>query len=237
MVSLILTLVILAIVIILTLFGVNSMFKTMIDNIIGNKNENFENPKKSHTIDFMDACKKMDIPLKTELNFQTGTNIPLSSTCYDDHIGQTYIEKKNYTPKKELHNGNYCVYQNELLYDGIWKSNMNNPKKGYLQQDWELTKGNIMNDYVCSDNLIRLNKPIPKDFKDYSSTPPIEPIDTGVYFNDVLDDPLDLQINCFPTEFNKGITQNTKNFIQSDKKNDMSQPSDNNECVYGTTCM
>jgi hypothetical protein len=29
--------------------------------------------------------------------------------------------------------------------------------------------------------------------------------DTEIYFNDPLDDPLDLQINCFPSEFNKGM--------------------------------
>ena len=238
MVSLIISLIMLLFVIIITIVGINSLFKTMIDNVLGKKNENFENNNTSKDPVFLDACKKMDIPLKTELNFQTGTNIPLSPNYYEDHVGQMYIEKKNYTPQKELHDGNYCAYQNELLYDGIWQSKIMNPEKGMLKQNWDLTSGNIMNDYTCSNDLIRLNKPIPKDYRDYSSTPPIEPIETGVYFNDALDDPLDLQINCFPTEFNKGITPNTKDFINPDNCNNTSPPSGpNNDCLYGTSCM
>ena len=37
-------------------------------------------------------------------------------------------------------------------------------------------------------------------------------LDTGIYFNDMKDDPLDLQINCFD-EFNKGIVNVIINFI------------------------
>ena len=236
MVSLIITIIVLGIIIVLTIFGINSAFSGMIDNIIGENKENFINYDETQNINILDACKKMDIALKKDLNFQTGTNIPLSPTCYEDHVGQQYITDEHYTPQTELHNGQYCAYQNELLYDGIWKSKMENPKKGFLQQNWGLTSGNVMNDFVCSDNFIRLNKPIPKDYKDCSSTPPAKPIETGVYFNDALDDPLDLQINCFPIEFDKGITPTTKNYLNPHTGESLSAAKKTNTCPYGTLC-
>ena len=64
-----------------------------------------------------------------------------------------------------------------------------------------LLKG-VIDDYVCSDKFIQLNKTMPND---YITLPQEKQLDTGIYFNDMKDDPLDLQINCFPSEFNKGI--------------------------------
>jgi len=47
MVSLIISLIMLIFVIVLTIFGINSVFKTMIDNVLGKNKENFENGNNS----------------------------------------------------------------------------------------------------------------------------------------------------------------------------------------------
>ena len=236
MVSLLLTLFVLILIIFLSIFSINTLLKNSINNILNGVNETFTNSNLSYNLNNMDECKKMDIPLKTKLNFQTGTNIPLGPTHYKDHVGQMYIDKPNYKEKKELQHGEYCVYQNELLYDGIWKPSLDNSKKGYLQQDWNLTKGNIMNDFICSDKLIQLNKPIPENYIDESAVPKLKQVDNGIYFNDLIDDPLDIQIDSFPTEFNKGITNPTKDFIDNSKKgNKLNDPM--KECSYNTMCI
>lgn len=238
MVSLLLTLLVLILIIFLTIFSINTLLKNSINKILNNVNETFTNS--SSNLNNMDECKKMDIPLKTKLNFQTGTNIPLSPTHYEDHVGQMYIDKPNYKEKKELQDGKYCVYQNELLYDGIWKPSLNNVKDGYLQQDWKLTKGNIMNDFTCSNKLIEINKPIPKDYIDESAVPKLKQVENGIYFNDLIDDPLDIQIDSFPTEFNKGITPPTKDFIDNVKKGDQENEntlSGKKKCLYNTMCI
>ena len=75
MVSLIITIIVLGIIIVLTIFGINSAFSGMIGNIIGENKENFINYDETQNINILDACKKMDIALKKDLNFQTGTNM------------------------------------------------------------------------------------------------------------------------------------------------------------------
>jgi len=72
-------------------------------------------------------------------------------------------------PNNELKDGNYCLYKDELLYDGIWKSKMAHPHPGYEKQEWTLTNGNVMNDYYCSNKLVQLNKKIPNDYVDQSA--------------------------------------------------------------------
>ena len=212
MISLIITLIILILVVILSIYGFNSLLRSTVDKFVNN-NENFENFENSNTLNnipFLDACKKLDKPLKETLNTQTGTNIPLSPIFYNDHVGKTniYKNKKN----NELKEGCYCINQNELLYDGIWKSEVNNMKNGLLNQNWSMTNGNVINDYICSDKFIQVNKTLPEDYIDNTNIYENE-VDTDIYFNDKKDDPLDLQINCFPSEFNKGITNCTNNYI------------------------
>ena len=210
MISLIITLVILILFIILTIYGLNSFLFSVVDKFIS-KGENFENFNKLNKIPNLDACKKLDKESKNILNSQTGTNIPLNPIYYNDHVGQLniYKNKKN----NELKNGKFCINQNELLYDGIWKSEINDMKNGFLNQHWNLTNGNIVNDYICSDKFIQTNKTLPEDYLDCTTSPNLKEMDTTIYFNDKKDDPLDLQLSCFPEEFNKGITPNTQNFI------------------------
>ena len=200
MISLIITLVILILVIALTIYGINVALRKTVDSFISK--EKFQNFNNINQIPNLDACKKIDFPLKNTLNSQTGTNIPLSPIYYNDHVGELNIYKNK--PNDELKEGCLCAYQNELLYDGIWKSEVTKKNRGFLNQHWVLTNGDIKDDYVCSDKFIQLNKTMPND---YVTLPQEKQLDTGIYFNDIKDDPLDLQINCFPSEFNKGIVE------------------------------
>ena len=201
MISLIITLVILTLVVVLSIYGINIALKSTVDSFI-NK-ETFQNFHKINEIPNLDECKKIDAPLKNTLNAQTCTNIPLGPIQYNDHVGKLQIYKNE--PNNELKDGCLCAYQNELLYDGIWKSDITNKDNGFLNQSWKLTNGNIKNDYVCSDKFIQLNKTIPDGYMDNSGIVTNPSNDTEIYFNDPKDDPLDLQINCFPSEFNKGM--------------------------------
>jgi len=201
MISLIISLLILVLVIILTIYGINVALKSTVDTFL--TKEKFTNYNSIEKIPNLDACKKLDSPLKNTLNTQTGTNIPMGPIQYNDHVGNLQIYKNK--PTNELKDGCLCAYQNELLYDGIWKSEIKNKDNGFLNQSWKLTNGNILNDYVCSDKFIQLNKPIPEDYIDNSGIVNSNCNKTSIYFNDPKDDPLDLQINCFPSEFNKGM--------------------------------
>ena len=213
MITLILVVFFLIVFIILTIAGGNYALRSLIDSVIGDSKETFDNySNKNSLIDSIDSCKQIDKFNLEKLNTQTGTNIPLSPNNYEDYVGIIYDNIKD-DKNDELKQGNYCLYKNELLYDGIWKSDMKHPKPGYLDQDWILTNGNVMNDYYCSNKLVQLNKKIPKNFMDFSQTPPpSREIDKITYFNDCLDDPLDIQLSCFPPIFNKGMTPSTKDF-------------------------
>ena len=200
MISLIITLVILILVIVLTIYGINVALRKTVDSFIGK--EKFENFNKLNQVPNLDACKKIDSPLKDTLNSQTGTNIPLNPIYYNNHVGQLNMHKDQ--ENNELKKGCLCAYQNELLYDGIWKSEVSKKPRGFLNQHWLLTNGDIKNDYVCSDKFIQLNKTMPE----YSIIPgPNKKLDVDMHFNNQNDDPLDLQLHCFPNEFNKGIVE------------------------------
>jgi len=213
MITLILVVFFLVVFIILTIAGGNYGLKLLIDSVIGDSKETFDNySNKNNLIDSIDNCKQIDKFNLEKLNTQTGVNLPLSPNNYEDYVGIIYDNMKD-DKNDELKQGNYCLYKNELLYDGIWKSDMKNPKPGFLDQDWTLTNGNVMNDYYCSDKLVQLNKKIPNNFMDFSQTPPpLKEINKITYFNDCKDDPLDIQLSCFPPIFNKGMTPTTKDF-------------------------
>lgn len=52
----------------------------------------------------------------------------------------------------------------------------------------------------------------------------------------IMIDPLDLQINCFPIEFDKGITPTTKNYLNPHTGESLSAAKKTNTCPYGTLC-
>jgi hypothetical protein len=206
MFSLILSVIFLILFIFVLIFIGNYVLKQMIDNILV-KNENFENLKNldDGIINPLDKCKKIDLEGEYELNFQNGTNIPLSPNYYKDYVGCIFINENKNNENKNNEN-NYCLKKSKLLYDGIWESNIINDSP-YKYEKWNLTNGNIINDktddYYCSNKLIQINKPLPLNYIDKSSTPYIKGGYYYTYFNDNIDDIYDSEIKCFPSIFNK----------------------------------
>ena len=186
------------------------MLKTMIERVIST-NENFENFKNSlrenDVINPLDECKKIDKLSQDNINFQTATNIPLSPYNYKNYIGSIYMnETKN---KNELTKGKYCLKKSKLLYDGIWEPTIHK-EAPYEYESWKITNGNISDSYYCSDKLMEVNKPFPEKYIDKSATPPIVGGKYYTYFNDTQDDVFDTEIQCFPSVFNAGITEDLK---------------------------
>jgi hypothetical protein len=210
MTSLIIALLFFILFIFLCVAGGNYMLRTMIERVIST-NENFENFKNSlrenDVINPLDECKKIDKLSQDNLNFQTATNIPLSPYNYKNYIGSIYMnETKN---KNELTKGKYCLKKSKLLYDGIWEPIIHK-EAPYEYESWKITNGNISDGYYCSDKLMEVNKPFPEKYIDKSATPPIVGGEYYTYFNDTQDDVFDTEIQCFPSVFNAGITEDLK---------------------------
>ena len=185
-------------------FG-NFLLKKMLDKFIDN--EHFKNIDNS-IINPADDCIKMDMLTENHLNFQTGTNIPLGPNHYDNYIGKIYINENN-SDNNPFEDGNLCLRKPKLLYDGIWNSDMEK-KSPYKYQNWNLTNGNVTDGYYCSNKLIEVNKPFPKNYVDNSATPPIQDGKYYTWFNDKVQDVWDTQTYCFPSVFNAGITEDLK---------------------------
>jgi len=204
MFSLILSIIFLILFIFLIIAGGNYILKQMIDNILL-KTEKFENKKileNDSIINPLDECKKIDLEGEYVLNLQNATNIPLSPNYYRDYIGYMYMNE-NENNKDELPKNNYCLKKSKLLYDGIWESNIIN-ETPYKYEKWNLTNGNITDNYYCSNKLIEMNKPLPLNYIDRSSTPNIIGGNYYTYFNDNVDDIFDSEIKCFPL-INKNV--------------------------------
>jgi len=191
--------------IIIIIFLGNSALRTMLDNVLSNK-EGFENFNKELNITDMDECRKMDSEFENKVNFQTASNIPLTPIKNSFFVNDLFNKEdtNNYKLNNDLKTGKNCMQIPKLLYDGIWDphivSNDNNQTN-----NWELTNGNLSNDYYCSNDLLRVNKDIPDNFKDMSSTPCIKGGEYYTYYNDENDDKNDYQIKCFEDIFNAGI--------------------------------
>jgi hypothetical protein len=212
MFSLILSIIFFILFIFLSIASLNYILRRMIDNVLS-KNENFENFKNEEILDNciinpLDECKKMDLEGNNNLNFQNAVNIPLSQNYYKDYIGYIYMneEEKN---NNELLNGKYCLKKSKLLYDGIWESNIIN-ESPYKYEKWNLTNDNLTDGYYCSNKLIEINKDLPLNYIDKSSTPDIIGGNYYTYFNDTNDDIFDKEIKCFSSIFNHGITEDLK---------------------------
>ena len=210
MLSLIFCVIFILIFLFLCYAGGNYLLHNMINNVLAsestqNKNpiiEKFQNKSVNQfqadgKINPLDECKKMDEMNQNTLNFQTGTNIPLSPNYYKDYVGNIYCNTEPIKETLELSKGNYCMKKPKLLYDGIWNPKMESNDDGFEYQNWNLTKGNLYEGYYCSDKLLQVNKDIPPNFKDMSATLPVE---GGEYYNYLIDsyqDPLDTQLHCF----------------------------------------
>jgi hypothetical protein len=195
----------------------NIILRSMIDNVLSKseKFQNKENNKLSKIETFqnnyedniivnpIDDCKKIDLEAEKHLNFQTATNIPLSPHNYKNYIGSIYMND-NIKSNNELKDGMYCLKKSKLLYDGIWDPVINKDSP-YEYESWKLTDSIVSDDYYCSDKLIEINKPFPKNYIDESATPKIGGGYYYTYFNDKQDDIFDTEIQCFPQIFNEGI--------------------------------
>jgi hypothetical protein len=183
----------------------------MVDHVLSNSDEHFTNNLEddNNIVNPIDDCSKMDIITENRLNFQTATNIPLSpNTNYVNYVGNIY-SNENTTLENNMDKGNYCLKKSKLLYDGIWDPIIEN-NDGTQFETWNLTNGNLTDGYYCSNKLLEVNKPFPKNFIDHLATPPISDIKYYTYFNDPVNDKYDTEIACFPSVFNPGITEDLK---------------------------
>lgn len=212
MISLIFALIFFIIFIFLCIAGGNYVLKSMINNILSTK-ENFQNIETFEGIDNIivnpiDDCRKIDQLSQDHLNFQTATNIPLSPNNYKNYIGSIYMNNES-NNKNELIKGKYCLKKSKLLYDGIWDPTIHK-ESPYEYESWKLTNGNLSDGYYCSNKLLEVNKPFPENYIDKSATPPIVGGEYYTYFNDTQNDIYDTEIQCFPSVFNAGITEDLK---------------------------
>jgi len=188
----------------LSIAGGNVVLKMMIDNVLS-KSEKFQNMNTDNSIvNPLDDCKKIDLISEQNLNFQTATNIPLSPNYYKNYIGSIYMNddsKKN----NDLKDGMYCLKKSKLLYDGIWNPIINKDSP-YEYESWNLTNGNLSDDYYCSDKLLEVNKPFPENYIDKTATPIIKGDNYYMYFNDTKNDIFDTEIECFPEIFDTGYS-------------------------------
>ena len=203
MISLIFCIIFFILFIFFSIVGGNYALRIMIDNILS-KTEKFQNMDNDNfNVNQVDDCKKIDLESEEKLNFQTATNIPLSPNYYKNYIGSIYMND-DIKSINELKDGMYCLKKSKLLYDGIWNPIINK-ESPYEDETWELTNGDLSDDYYCSDKLLEINKPFPKNYIDKSATPVIKGEKYYTYFNDTVDDVFDTEIQCFPQIFNKGI--------------------------------
>jgi hypothetical protein len=193
----------------LSIAGGNIVLKMMIDNVLS-KSEKFQNMNMDNSIDNsivnpLDDCKKIDLISEQNLNFQTATNIPLSPNYYKNYIGSIYMNddsKKN----NDLKDGMYCLKKSKLLYDGIWNPIINKDSP-YEYESWNLTNGDLSDDYYCSNKLLEVNKPFPENYIDKTATPVIKGNNYYMYFNDTKNDIFDTEIECFPEIFDTGYSR------------------------------
>lgn len=194
------------VIIFLLIAGGNFLLSGMIDHFLDGQ-ENFENIYEDKNIELNDECSKIDLKSQEILNFQTGTNIPLSPINYSDYVGDIHIIKDSGLKNDKKINSKLSLKKPVLLYDGIWKSDMKYNDEGYEHQYWNLTNGNIGMDEYWSDDLIRINKKIPNNYIDKTAVcgkgKNID--DYLLYCNDTVYDVEDTELSCFPQIFTAGM--------------------------------
>lgn len=192
MVSLIFSIIFFILFIFFCIIGGNYMLKMMLDNILS---ENFDNLN-DNVVNPIDECKKIDLETQETLNFQTATNIPQSPYNYKNYIGKIHISEDDDNKKESNKDGIYCLKKSKLLYDGIWESKIDTESPFKIQK-WNLTNGNLSDDYYCSDKLIEVNKPFPTNYIDKTAVTSNNSEGYFMYFNDIHNDILDTEIQCF----------------------------------------
>lgn len=190
--------------IILVIFGGNYVLRSVVDSFLQDgPQEHFENKEKDITD--LDECRKIDQLSEDKLQFQTASNIPLTPIPDEFYVNELLeFKKSDYDVYPDLQKGKQCMKIPKLLYDGIWYPDLKQ-KNGNEIYNWKLTNGDISENSYCSNKMLEINKPIPKDFKDLSATPCVEGGEYYTYFNDAVDDKFDYEVKCFPEVFNAGI--------------------------------
>jgi hypothetical protein len=149
----------------------------------------------------MDGCKKIDELSNEQLNFQTATSIPLSPYHnVSQYVGNVYSDDKM---PEIVEPTTYGFSKPKLLYDGIWLPTI---EKGdnVEKVNWTLTNGGIVDGHYFANgqNLFQQNKPFDKNKIDKSAVYKyITNEKVYGYYNDVFDDPLDIEVDCFPEIF------------------------------------
>ena len=166
----------------------NFLLKKVIDAVLVKK-ERFQNAGKESFLPQMDACSKNDEIGSEQLNFQTGTNIPISPFYYRNYVGTPYIEE---SPPSYM---NGIFIKNKLLYDGIWESN-EKAEAPYMTETWKMTNGDVIEGTYgrVTENLLQMSPKMP------NGEVKKDPIQGGYYytfFNDTQDDVADVEIKCF----------------------------------------
>jgi hypothetical protein len=186
----------------------NHALRTAIDHVLeGKEEENFTNKDNDGELVKVDECKKIDEQSQKTLNFQTGTNIPLSQTSYKNYVGNTYIYKKKDNSKNKK-TGVFYLPKNKLLYDGIWEEKNNN-EVPYIYQSWKLVDKPVPFDYYTSNKLFEINEKMPYHLLDDSALyKNNENPKYYTYINDNVNDVCDKEIACFEDVFNKGMYPN-----------------------------
>ncbi len=220
MLSLIIAIIFIILFIILCFFGGNYILRGMLEKMVGNKEHFNDFNEEINKIAELDECKKIDLENQNQLNFQTATNIPLSPNNYKNYIGSIYINNDankdaNFFDNGDIDKGKYCLEKPRLLYDGIWDQQIK-IESPYEHETWKITNGNLSAGYYCSDKLLQVNKPIPRNYIDKSAV--CNNNDSSVdtyytYFNDTHDDIFDTETTCFPSVFTAGITEDLKNCL------------------------
>ena len=195
--------------------GGNYALRNVIDHFLNN-HENFANINDNiidKNIERLDDCSKVDQEGQKTLNFQTGTNIPLSPNNYSNYVGNIYLindkdkDKKNIKQKYDSNNKLY-LQKPKLLYDGIWDSTILENNNGYEHQYWNLTNGNIGMDNYWSNDLLRINKKFPENYIDKTAVFENTKNSYFAYCNDTVYDVDDKELSCFPEIFTAGIIKN-----------------------------
>lgn len=190
------------IIIVIAVAAGNHALRSAVDHVLAGEHFNNMNDIDNMELVKMDECKKIDEQSQKTLNFQTGTNIPLSPTSYRDYIGNTYIYK-NKDDCTNCKSGHLYLPKNKLLYDGIWEQKNIN-EVPYIYETWNLVDKPIPYDYYTSNNFFQINKKMPPNLIDESAVyKNNENPKYYTYINDNKDDVCDKEIACFADVFNK----------------------------------
>lgn len=192
------------IIILLILIGIGVFIVFMFNFLLRKALESFI-PQDEHfsndELNDMDGCKKIDKVANEQLNFQTATSIPLSPYHnVSQYVGNVYVEGKTPDIVVDTADG---FSKPKLLYDGIWLPTIE--KEDNVEKvNWTLTNGGIIDGHYFAngENLFQQNKPFDKNKIDKSAVYKyITNEKVYGYYNDVFDDPLDIEVDCFPEIF------------------------------------